>query len=113
MVRFSRELRHNQTDAEERLWWLLRSRRLANAKFRRQVPIGTYIVDFICLRKKLVVELDGGQHYEPEGRAKDAKRDEFLRAQGLRVLRFSDYDVLKDADTVLHRIHAAMEGPHP
>jgi very-short-patch-repair endonuclease len=110
---FSRELRQNQTDAEQRIWTELRGRRFAGVKFRRQVPIGQFIVDFLSVRKNLVIELDGGQHYDPAGRARDAKRDEYLRLQGLNVLRFSDYDVLKNTEMVLHRILVALEGPHP
>jgi len=109
--RYARDLRRHQTDAERRLWRRLRDRQLAGAKFRRQHPIGQYIVDFCCLEAKLVVELDGGQH--AARRATDTERTAFLEAQGYRVLRFWNNDVLSNLDGVLQRIAEALRHPHP
>src|SRR5436190_3109789 len=87
-----RHLRQNATDAERLLWRHLRLNRLSNFRFRRQRLIGPYICDFACLKSRLVVELDGSQH--SENTTYDAKRDDFLRANGFRVLRFWNADVL-------------------
>jgi len=89
---FARGLRRRQTDSERVLWWQLRDRQLHHAKFRRQHPIGPYIVDFCCLAHRLVVELDGG-HHAAQIQA-DERRTAFLRQRGYRVLRFWDHDVL-------------------
>jgi very-short-patch-repair endonuclease len=91
-------LRRDQTGAERKLWLLLRDRRLAGAKFRRQAPIGPYIVDFVCLRRKLVVEADGGQHNQNR---RDVERDRWLTEQGYVVLRYSNIDILKNPAGVL------------
>jgi very-short-patch-repair endonuclease len=87
------------TIAEKRLWSLVRNNRLG-VKFRRQVPFGPYIVDFFCFSAKLVVELDGGQHYREEGKEYDLRRDEYLVARGLTVLRFSNEEFLTNQDAV-------------
>jgi very-short-patch-repair endonuclease len=108
---YARRLRENQTDAERKLWAKLRDRRLQDAKFRRQHPIGIYIVDFCCPEAKLVIELDGGQHATcPEA---DATRTTFLQREGYRVLRFWNNDVLANVEGVLLRIVEAMTDPHP
>ena len=91
---FARGLRRRQTDAERRLWARLRDRRLLGAKFARQVPIGSYVVDFCCRERKLIVELDGGQHAAHADH--DAGRTAFLQALGYRVLRFWDNDALSE-----------------
>ena len=95
---FARELRRRQTDAERLLWSRLRDRRLLGWKFRRQVPLERYIVDFYCHERRLVVELDGGQHL---GCVADIERDAWLKAQGLQVLRFWNHDVLVRTEGVL------------
>jgi very-short-patch-repair endonuclease len=97
----ARSLRRKPTDAEAALWALLRDRRLAQTKWRRQRPIGGYIVDFVCLEHRLVIECDGSQHAESE---RDAVRDAWLASQGYRVLRFWNSDVLKMRDSVLATI---------
>jgi very-short-patch-repair endonuclease len=107
----ARQLRRDQTDAEQRLWAKLRDRQLGGVKFRRQHPIGPFVADFCCPQRKLVVELDGGQHSEEV--AADEKRSRFLEAQGYRVLRFWNHDVLGNTDGVLERIAEALSGPHP
>jgi len=100
LVSHARELRRNLTDAESLLWRELRMRTLG-VKFRRQVPIGSYIVDFACLQRRLIIELDGGQHLES---AADAERDRWLRTQGFRVLRFWNNDVFRNLQGVLETI---------
>lgn len=110
----ARALRAGMTDAEQRLWRELRGRRLAGLKFRRQKPLGRYIVDFVCLERGLVVELDGGQHAEQIDY--DRLRDTWLHSQGLVVLRFWNHEVLQQTDAVLERIRLwlyAQERPSP
>ena len=112
LTTFARELRANSSDAEMRLWWRLRDRRLAGAKFRRQVPIGHYIADFVCAKAMLVIELDGGQHSEQIER--DQVRTLFLESQGYRVLRFWNDEVLKEIEGVLTVIsEALLKRPSP
>jgi very-short-patch-repair endonuclease len=103
---FARALRRDATDAERRLWRLLRQRRLLGLRFRRQHPLGPYIVDFVCLERRLVVELDGGQHVEAAGR--DARRDAWLRSQGFRVMRVWNDDALTRPDDVLEAVLLAV-----
>jgi heme b synthase len=98
----AKNLRTNQKDAEKLLWKHLKSKQLANTKFRRQQPIGNYIVDFISLDNKLVIELDGGQHVEDKDR--DQERDGWLVEQGFKVLRFWNNDVLENTEDVLESI---------
>jgi len=98
---FARKLRREMTEAEERLWRELRSRKLDRIKFRRQMPVGRYVVDFVCVEAGLVVEIDGTQH---AGSERDAARDAELRARGFRVLRFWNDDVLRDLDAVCDTI---------
>ena len=98
---FAKQLRRNMTDAEQRLWYSLRSHRLEGFKFKRQQPIGTYIVDFVCHDAALIVEVDGGQHADS---AHDQKRDAWLHSQGFRIMRFWNDDVLKATDVVLQTI---------
>ncbi|HEY7315940.1 MAG TPA: endonuclease domain-containing protein [Candidatus Binatia bacterium] len=107
----ARQLRRDQTDAEQRLWANLRDRQLSGAKFRRQHPIGPFVADFCCPQRKLVVELDGGQHAEDV--ATDDKRSRFLEERGYRVLRFWNHDVLQNTEAVLDRITEALSDPHP
>jgi very-short-patch-repair endonuclease len=112
-VTTARTLRRDQTDAERRLWFKLRDRRLNGLKFRRQMPVGNYIVDFCCESARLIVELDGGQHGMPA--SKDAARTATLEAKGYLVLRFWNNDVLKNVDGVLESIvdTAQPSPPHP
>ena len=113
LLGFARVMRHNKTDAERKMWMLLRDRKLNDFKFRRQHPIAGYIVDFFCIREKLVVELDGGQHSEPEAIAYDAARTAKLNELGIRVLRFWDHDVLRDSDIVLETIYNTLVPADP
>ncbi|NVM23306.1 MAG: endonuclease domain-containing protein [Desulfobacterales bacterium] len=95
----AKKLRKNMTDAERLLWRHLRNRELGGYKFRRQRPIGPYIVDFVCLEKKLVVEVDGGQHARQM--ESDSKRSDYLKETGYRVLRFWNNKVLRETESVL------------
>jgi len=105
---FSQQLRKNMTDAERRLWSRIRGKQLKGYQFYRQKPIGEYIVDFYCPKVKLVIELDGGQHYTEDGKERDKVRDEYLTGEGLQVLRFSDRDVLTQTDAVLEKIWSCL-----
>ncbi len=102
----SRALRRRSTDAERRLWYLLRARRFCNMKFRRQHRIGPYIVDFVCLNHRIVIEVDGGQHLERT--PFDHARDRFLTSEGFRVLRLWNNEVLCNDRGVLERILASV-----
>ena len=97
-VRRARRLRVNMTDAERKLWFALRDRRFINFKFRRQVPVGPFIADFLCYDARLVIEVDGGQHAESR---RDARRDAWLAANHFHVLRFWNNDVLTNLEGVL------------
>ncbi len=92
------------TDAEQYLWLRLRHKQLKGLQFYRQKVIGQYIVDFYCPRANIVIELDGGQHYEEAGLNADRKRDENLSTMGLKVLRFSDREVFENIDAVMEKI---------
>ncbi len=105
----ARQLRSNSTDAEHIIWTALRAHRLNGASFRRQTPIGPFIADFVCHEAKLVVELDGGQHFEPEQLLYDERRSAFLAGKGYRVLRFNNYDVMTNREGVLETIAEAIQ----
>ncbi len=112
---FARKLRKEQTDAERRLWWNLRNRQLDGWKFRRQFPIGDYIVDFVCIDAKLIIELDGGQHSEQGDY--DEQRTRKLEKDGFVVLRFWNNDVLTNSEGVIEEIlrmlHPTDTSPSP
>ncbi|MEK6592334.1 MAG: endonuclease domain-containing protein [Pseudomonadota bacterium] len=99
---FSRSLRKNPTDAEKKLWAHLRRKQVSGHRFRRQHPLGRYIVDFICLEAKLIVEIDGGQHAGSV--LNDAQRTQWLQRQGFRVARFWNNEVLESTEAVLTEI---------
>ena len=107
---YAKELRKNQTDAERHLWTHLRNRAFLNYKFRRQYWIEKYIVDFVCLEKQLVIELDGSQHQTQK--SYDEKRTHFLESKGFRVVRFWDNEVLKNTQQVLEYLYDQIH-PHP
>ena len=107
----ARELRSNQTDVEAKLWRRLRDRQVFGVKFRRQHPIGPYIVDFCCPDRDLVVVLDGGQHVEQA--SADQARTRFLESEGYRVVRFWNHEVLSQADAILAEIARLLSNPHP
>ncbi|WP_026479411.1 endonuclease domain-containing protein [Ahrensia sp. 13_GOM-1096m] len=104
--RYARNMRHESTDAEAVLWSELRNRGLNKLKFRRQVPIASYIVDFVCIEKKLIVEVDGSQHAV---NIYDKQRDERLKEQGYIVLRFWNDDIIRDLKNVCQHIIAVSE----
>ncbi|EKI0251963.1 endonuclease domain-containing protein [Enterobacter asburiae] len=109
----SKQLRKQMTPEELRLWYLLRGRRFFGYKFRRQMPVGTYIVDFACFKAKLIVELDGGQHQEKE--AYDLRRTTFLNANGWDVLRFWNNEFRANEEEVmmviLQRLQSLIPSP--
>lgn len=109
----AKALRKTSTDVERLLWSRLRAGRFENMKFRRQHPIGSYIVDFVCLERKLVIELDGGQHAMPEEIMKDRRRDVWLEKEGYMVLRFWDNEVLTNTDEVLEVIRERLLDKSP
>ena len=112
LLQNAKQLRSNQTDAELKLWYHLRAHRFMGLKFKRQKPVGRYIVDFICVEQKLDIELDGGQHSEQT--AYDAERDDWLRSEGYAVLRFWNNEVMQEMEGVLERIRLALSpGPSP
>jgi very-short-patch-repair endonuclease len=104
----SRRLRCEMTDAEQHLWSLLRRKQIHGVLFNRQKPILDYIVDFYCAKAKLVIELDGSQHYEPEHREKDQVRDQTLAELGLLVLRYDNRQVLLETEAVVEDIYAKV-----
>ncbi|MBI5075158.1 MAG: endonuclease domain-containing protein [Nitrospirae bacterium] len=103
----ARLLRRNQTDAEKILWQKLRNRGQQGLKFRRQVPVGPYVADFLCEGSKLIVEVDGGQHAERKDY--DQYRDDFLRTNGYEVVRFWNNEVMGNMDGVLEAIKQVLE----
>jgi very-short-patch-repair endonuclease len=106
----ARRLRKDATDAERKLWSALRDKQLEGFKFRRQVPIGDFVADFVCLSQRLIIEVDGGQH--DTEREKDAARTAWLRARGYRVIRFWNNDVLGNLEGVVQMIRTALHD-HP
>ncbi len=107
---FTKALRQNMTDAEQRLWKHLCVHRMDGQKFRRQQPVGPYIVDFVHLGQRLIVEADGGQHVDSDH---DATRDAWLRSQGFTLLRFWNNDILHHTDAVLESIWNAVRASTP
>jgi very-short-patch-repair endonuclease len=107
-----REVRRNQTEAEKTLWAHLRNKQFYGMKFFRQYSIGPYILDFYCPTMKLAVELDGGQHNLCESKEYEAVRSEYLKAQGVEVLRFWNHEVLLDMESVLSELALKVTPPH-
>lgn len=107
---FAKHLRQNMTDAEQLLWKYLRAHRLHDQKFRRQQPIGPYIVDFVHFGARLIVEADGGQH---NANTSDTKRDAWLTEQGFTVMRFWNDEILQNTESVLTAILAVVAAPSP
>nr|WP_283806410.1 endonuclease domain-containing protein [Bradyrhizobium murdochi] len=109
MRSFAKKMRHEPTDAELAIWRLLRDRRLARFKFRRQVPFGNYILDFVCFEKRLVIEVDGSQHVSS---TRDEAREAVLIAEGFRIARYWNNDVLQHPSAVLEdSLHEAPPSP--
>ena len=104
----ARKLRKNMTDAERKLWSKIRKKQLKGYQFLRQRPIGPYIVDFYCPKAKLVIEVDGGQHFTSEGREADLSRDAYLSGLGLRVKRYNNHEVLTNIDGVMSDLYQEL-----
>ncbi len=100
----ARNLRKNMTKQERRLWQFLRKKNINNLKFRRQYPIGKYIVDFICNEKKLIIEIDGGQHNEAQNISYDQERTEYLESKGYTIIRFWNNDIDNNIEGVYQEI---------
>jgi very-short-patch-repair endonuclease len=109
----ARRLRSSMSEAEKRLWYYLRAHRFCGASFRRQTLIGPCIVDFVCHDSMLVIELDGGQHASARHVIADARRSEWLRSRGYKILRFWNSDVFGNIDGVLQLIAAELEAAPP
>lgn len=105
-ISFARKLRKNSTDTENKLWRFLRAKRFSNYKFKRQEPIGKYIVDFVCYEKRVIIECDGSRHLQQQER--DKTRDQWFVDQDYKVLRFWDNDVLENTEDVLEVIFQAL-----
>jgi very-short-patch-repair endonuclease len=110
---FARMLRQNTTDAERILWASLRDLKRIGFHFRRQVPFAKYVADFCCHSAKLVVELDGDQHGADAAAAYDAERTDYLSFRGYRVLRFANWEVIRERDRVVDAIVHTARSPHP
>ncbi|MFO1257121.1 MAG: endonuclease domain-containing protein [Gammaproteobacteria bacterium] len=111
MLAFSRELRKSGTEAERLLWARIRNRRLGGYRFKRQVQFKPYIVDFVCLKSKLIIELDGSQHQD--AKEYDLNRTDYLESLGFKVVRFWNSEVTKDLNVVLRAIYEHLTNPHP
>ncbi len=107
LTHLARNLRKNQTVAEQILWYQLRNRRFLNYKFRRQYPVEPYIADFICLELKLIIEIDGSQHYDQFD--KDTERTLFLNQRGFKIVRFWNNELFDNLEGVLERIRLVVE----
>ncbi|MFU2048349.1 endonuclease domain-containing protein [Avibacterium gallinarum] len=105
----SQKLRSDQTDAERKLWQRINRDQLLGFRFNRQKPLLNYIVDFYCAKAKLVIELDGGHHYEPEYQEKDRLRDDELRASGFTVMQFSNDEIYYEIEGVVEQIYLFLE----
>lgn len=112
-ILIARRLRRNQTDVEKILWQHLRNRRLNGVKFRRQHPIGRYIVDFVCREEALIVEVDGGQHNSELEKKRDVVRTAWLEKEGYKILRFWNNEVIENLDGVLQIISDFLTSPAP
>jgi len=109
----ARKLRSNQTESEIKLWHKIRNKQVRGYQFLRQRPIGKYIVDFYCPKAKLIIEIDGGQHYEDKNIKQDKIRDIYFNRLGLKVIRFTNLDVLYNLDNVCRKIDSLLEQIHP
>jgi very-short-patch-repair endonuclease len=110
LKRLARKQRANNVHSEAIIWRALRDRRCEGAKFRRQAPIGNFIVDFLCLDPRLIVEIDGPSHEATERQAADRAREDWLKAQGFEILRLPNELVIGSAELAVARIRAALRG---
>ena len=111
LTELAKNLRKKSTDTENYLWLFLKNRQIEGIKFRRQEPLGRFILDFVSYDRKIVIEVDGGQHNLDKD--KDRARDRWLKSQGYEVIRFWDHDVLENKDVVLEVIREKLLTPHP
>jgi len=109
----AKSLRQESNIAEKILWNKLRAKKFLDYKFRRQVPIGRYIVDFLCVQQKLIIEIDGDSHYQDGAQEYDKKRDAYLLSQGFQVLRVSNRQTLNDSEAVFRQIWNFLSDPSP
>ena len=117
-IEFARAERATANEFASTVWQWVRNRRIANQKFRREYPIPPYTADFCCVELKLILEIDGVEHFTEDGRQRDRVRDDFLESQGYRVVRIGGYDVLREPSLCLKRIEEevkkrALENPSP
>ncbi|MBI4209329.1 MAG: DUF559 domain-containing protein [Deltaproteobacteria bacterium] len=112
-TKLSRLLRINQTDAEKKLWFILRNRQFEGIKFRRQFPVGDFVIDFYSPAYKLGIEADGGQHYNEENQALDIKRTELLSKNGIKLLRFSNHEIFTNFEGVKQTIYDTLNEKSP
>jgi very-short-patch-repair endonuclease len=108
-IRFARQLRKRHTSAERLLWKKLRAKRFHGYKFRRQVPIGPFIVDFLCAEKRLIIEVDGDSHFMPGAQERDARREAYLCSAGFRVYRCGNVQLFTEIDGVLAQVALLLE----
>ena len=113
LLTLARKLRKELTDAEELLWLLLRNRQFCGLKFRRQHPIAPYVLDFYCDEERLGIELDGGQHNEPDKKQTDKERTAFLERKGIKIIRFWNNEVLQKTETVLEHLYNSINSLSP
>jgi very-short-patch-repair endonuclease len=113
IVNSAKYLRQQQTDAEKKLWYFLQNKNLDGLKFRRQQPIGYYIVDFVCFERKLIIELDGSQHHSTSIKNRDNRRTSWLEGEGFVVIRFWDNEILENVQGVLTVIREMTKIRHP
>jgi len=107
LINSAKKLRKTQTPWEDKLWYLLRNRRFREYKFRRQYPIGNYVVDFICISRKVVIELDGSGHLQ--SKSYDEQRDVFVRGRGYKIIRFWNNDLENNLEGVLNKIYRMLK----
>ena len=113
IFKLANELRKNMTEAEDKLWQRLRNRKLNNLKFRRQHPVNKFIADFFCTEKELIIEVDGGIHNDPDAKEHDENRTYELEQFGLKIIRFTNEEVMNDIDKVLEEIIIIASPPAP
>jgi very-short-patch-repair endonuclease len=111
LIKYAKDLRKNMTGVERFFWQRIKNKQLG-FKFRRQQRIGSYIVDFVCLEKRLIIELDGGQHNEDRNIEKDVSRDKWLEGEGYIIFRFWNNEVLENIEGVVEKIHSYLS-PSP
>ena len=112
-LNFAKKLRSNMTKEEVKLWNILRAKKFYGYKFKRQVLIGNYIVDFLCPEKKLIIEIDGGQHNKPNDINKDIERTKYLESKEYKVLRFWNNEVWNNIESVCENIKEFLDLPSP